>query len=201
MSALRFGESSPRPRGCSAPPPAPRSHSAVVPAPAGLFHRSLCHGGPPRKSSPRPRGCSGPVLAGGVEGHVVPAPAGLFPAPARSAASTTRRPRARGAVPTPGTNTSPPSSSSPRPRGCSQSSPLPRGLARVVPAPAGLFPDTDKRSKTVGRRPRARGAVPVVSAPIFAIAESSPRPRGCSHRHHRRQLRDRVVPAPAGLFP
>ena len=152
-------------------------------------------------SSPRLRGCSGGRRRVELEHDVVPAPAGLFRGGSAGRRSGRCRPRACGAVPTCARTVSGAFRSSPRLRGCS----LVHGLRvqgeSVVPAPAGLFRSAIRSAGLGVRRPRACGAVPCVRVSSSYCGWSSPRLRGCSS-HKRVQVDgQRVVPAPAGLFP
>jgi len=152
-------------------------------------------------SSPRTRGCS-PLRAGrGGREWVVPAHAGVFRALPRRRPSRSRRPRARGGVPS-GTGASTGREvSSPRTRGCSHPRRAHGDGVDVVPAHAGVFRSTPTSRRPGWGRPRARGGVPRLSADASSGGRSSPRTRGCSgHPVRIGDLRP-VVPAHAGVFP
>ena len=86
-------------------------------------------------------------------------------------------------------------------RGCSQRSDQLRNIRRVVPAHAGMFPLMDLSPKSCRSGPRACGDVPGTESRSYSGHQWSPRKRGCSLRHRRRDLAHGVVPAHAGMFP
>ena len=193
--------SSPHTRGSSGCAGTCRQGATVVPAHAGVIRRSgrrvpwapcrpRTRGGHPVLSSvtcpfpwssPHTRGSSRTPRHRCGDRLVVPAHAGVIPPRQRPGRPTRRRPRTRGGHPQSGV-------------GCTRmrvSSPHTRGSSR------------DRRDQLGGdlRRPRTRGGHPTVTLDSALTYASSPHTRGSSHRYPARQLRQRVVPAHAGVIP
>ncbi|SER89658.1 hypothetical protein SAMN05421870_105177 [Streptomyces qinglanensis] len=194
-------KSTPRPRGCSVhehlslPPRSRRPRARGDVPPTARWCRQA------GRSTPRPRGCSGHAPAVPGPRSVDPAPAGMFPLCQVQRCGPAGRPRARGDVPPPLAGRRTPSTSTPRPRGCSRDFPQLTPTYHVDPAPAGMFPRLPPRSAHRPGRPRARGDVPHRLCGPMMLALSTPRPRGCSVAAVSGEGALRVDPAPAGMFP
>ena len=91
--------------------------------------------------------------------------------------------------------------SSPRSRGWSDG--MIAGAMRrgVVPALAGVVPTRGTKPVSRTRRPRARGGGPPAGTAVRLTVPSSPRSRGWSRGWPAGRVRDRVVPALAGVVP
>ena len=133
------------------------------------------------RSSPRTWGCSLDVGHRPRAAAVVPAHAGVFRTPGSCRRGPTRRPRARGGVPSSSCCAGLSTLSSPRTRGCS-------------------LHHRQHDARRPGR-PRARGGVPLIQETPDITKASSPRTRGCSSRIATSAHRPSVVPAHAGVFP
>ena len=132
------------------------------------------------RSSPRTWGCSLDVGHRPRAAAVVPAHAGVFRTPGSCRRGPTRRPRARGGVPSSSCCAGLSTLSSPRTRGCS-------------------LHHRQHDARRPGR-PRARGGVPLIQETPDITKASSPRTRGCSSRIATSAHRPSVVPAHAGVF-
>jgi hypothetical protein len=90
---------------------------------------------------------------------------------------------------------------SPRTRGWSLGRPLPCACGRLLPAHAGMVPPRLFLCQWSVTAPRARGDGPTLTTSYEPTVRCSPRTRGWSPVHDRRQHRDILLPAHAGMVP
>ncbi len=115
--------------------------------------------------------------------------------------TTTRRPRTRGDLPSPGRRSPLSIRSSPHARGSSRPQAAASSSSAVVPARAGIFRFSADLNRCGSSRPRTRGDLPRHTSRNFSISRSSPHARGSSESFARHEVHAVVVPARAGIFP
>ncbi len=154
----------------------------------------------PGASSPHTRGSSRHTRMGESDRGVVPAHAGVIPSRKSWRGASAGRPRTRGGHPTAVDNDGGDTMSSPHTRGSSHVRPLAMIGPGVVPAHAGVIPRVAARSSPTSRRPRTRGGHPGSIWCPYVLWGSSPHTRGSSRPQREEVLRNRVVPAHAGVI-
>ena len=212
---------SPHPRGWTQARAAERRRQHGFPAPAGMDPPrqpgSAPRSGIPRtrgdgpalcaliacsaRDSPHPRGwtLSIQALDGALPGF--PAPAGMDPHRRPRRTPRPRIPRTRGDGPRVDGVLVGVGLDSPHPRGWTRR-PRRRDLhLEGFPAPAGMDPELLPFDAVGGRIPRTRGDGPSSPLSPIRIDVDSPHPRGWTLGQHRRHLRVRGFPAPAGMDP
>ena len=183
----------PRPRGPTPAPPArPRTRGGL---PGCLGMRIDGDG-----SSPHARGSSFITTVKGLPGRLVPARAGVFPPPPGPCGRRCPRPRTRGGLPLWAEFRGDPLNSSPHARGSSLREVGIGQRRTLVPARAGVFPPSTPGSTSSCSRPRTRGGLPVSITARCCGSDSSPHARGSSPCPQRLRVRQRLVPARAGVF-
>ena len=125
----------------------------------------------------------------------------MFPCPSLTSRASATIPRVSGGVSNSCDGDAGHWDYSPRQRGCFRKLNFPRKLWVLFPASAGVFPKSAHSCINTRPIPRVSGGVSGIVGSSSAKSDYSPRQRGCFPRRLPVDLRPRLFPASAGVFP